>query len=65
MRKAAVLLILFVVLIAFAVIAEAQQLAKLPPIGLLFTNESSQPSPNVEAVRQGLRALRVRRQLNH
>ena len=36
-------------------LAEAQQPKKLPRIGLLFTIESSPPSPNVEAFRQGVR----------
>ena len=38
-------------------LAGAQQSGKLPRIGLLFANESSPPSPNVEAFRQSLHDL--------
>jgi putative tryptophan/tyrosine transport system substrate-binding protein len=37
--------------------AEAEQASKLPRIGLLFIGESSPPSPNLDAFRQGLRDL--------
>ncbi|TMA68171.1 MAG: hypothetical protein E6J73_01225 [Deltaproteobacteria bacterium] len=53
MKKAAVLPILFVVvLLAVAVKAEAQQPAKIPRIGIL-----TESSPRIEAFRQGLRDL--------
>jgi ABC-type uncharacterized transport system substrate-binding protein len=58
MKKAVVLSnLVAVAVLAVGVIAEAQQPGKLPRIGLLFTNESSPPSPNVETFRQGLREL--------
>jgi putative tryptophan/tyrosine transport system substrate-binding protein len=50
-------LVLATILLATAHSAQAQQTQKVPRIGLLFTGESSQPSPNVEAFRQGLRNL--------
>jgi putative ABC transport system substrate-binding protein len=47
--------ILVGILFFFAVhLAGAAQSEKLPRIGLLFANESSPPSPNVEAFRQSL-----------
>ena len=57
--KAGVLSILFVVvLLAVAVIAEAQQPKKVPRIGYLSgTGNASNPGPYVEALRQGLREL--------
>jgi putative tryptophan/tyrosine transport system substrate-binding protein len=45
------------IVLAIGNLAGAQQPGKLPRIGLLLTIESSPPSPNVEAFRQGLRAL--------
>src|SRR6266571_3781503 len=55
MRKAGVLSILFaVVLLAIAVIADAQQAKKIPRVGFL---SASQPEPQHEAFRQGLREL--------
>jgi putative ABC transport system substrate-binding protein len=45
------------ILLAAGTFAEAQPAKKVPRIGLLFTIESSPPSPNVEAFRQGLRDL--------
>jgi putative ABC transport system substrate-binding protein len=59
MRKAGVLsTLLVVVLLAFAVIAEAQPQAKIPRIGYVSgTGDSSNPGPYVEALRQGLRDL--------
>src|SRR5262245_66305993 len=57
MRKAGVLsILLVVVLLAFAVIADAQQ-TRLPRIGYASTNYASSPGPLVEAFRQGLRDL--------
>ena len=50
-------LVLATILLATLHSAQAQQAKKVPRIGLLFTGESSQPSPNVEAFRQGLRTL--------
>ena len=50
-------LVLATILLATVHSAQAQQTQKVPRIGLLFTGESSQPSPNVEAFRQGLRTL--------
>jgi putative tryptophan/tyrosine transport system substrate-binding protein len=56
MRKARVLSILFVVvLLAVAVIAEAQQPKKIPRIGFLGTSSPSAISTRVEGFRQGLR----------
>ena len=47
-----------VVLVAVAVIAEAQQPAKVPRIGYLSrTGDSKNPGPQVEGFRQGLRDL--------
>src|SRR6266571_8982610 len=59
MRKAGVLSIRFVmVLLAVAVIAEAQQPKKVPRIGFLSgRGDPSIPSPSGEAFRQGLRDL--------
>jgi putative ABC transport system substrate-binding protein len=58
MRKAAVLSILFVVVpLAVAVIAEAQQPAKIPRIGFLITSSPSTIAPRMDAFRQGLREL--------
>ena len=55
MKKAAVLSILFVVvLLAVAVIAEAQQPKKVPLIGRLGASDSPE---RTEAFRQGLREL--------
>jgi len=57
MKKAGVLsILLVVVLLAFAVIADAQQ-TRLPRIGYASTNYASSPGPLVEAFRQGLRDL--------
>jgi len=56
MNKKAIIILAAIILISPHVIA-AQQSGKLPRIGLLFVNESSPPSPNVEAFRQGLRDL--------
>ena len=56
MKKASVLSIL--VLLAIAVIAQAQQPAKVPRIGYLSrTGDSKNPGPQVEGFRQGLRDL--------
>jgi hypothetical protein len=56
MKKA----VFVVVLLAFTVIAEAQQPGKIPRIGFL-TNQtitsSTSSGPNIEAFRQGLRDL--------
>ena len=59
MKKASVLSIPFVVvLLAVAVLAEAQPQAKIPRIGYVSgTGDSSNPGPYVEALRQGLRDL--------
>src|SRR6266508_312796 len=58
MRKAGILSILFVVvLLAVAVIAEAQQPKKAPRIGFLIGTSLSAASARVEAFRQGLREL--------
>ena len=50
-------ILLGAMLFALCFPAQAQQTLKIPRIGLLFTEESSPPSPNVEAFRQGLRDL--------
>jgi ABC-type uncharacterized transport system substrate-binding protein len=58
MRKASVLSILFVaVLLAVAVLAEAQQPKKVPQVGFLFAISPSAALARVEAFRQGLREL--------
>jgi len=58
MRKAAVLSILFVVVVlAVPVITEAQQPKKVPRIGFLTTLSPSTISDRIEAFRQGLREL--------
>ena len=59
MRKAGVLSILFVVvLLAVAVITEAQQPKKVPLIGYVSsTGDAKNPGPSVVAFRQGLRDL--------
>jgi putative tryptophan/tyrosine transport system substrate-binding protein len=58
MRKAALLILLIVTLLAVAVIAEAQQRTKIPRIGHLSTSgDPSNPGLSVEAFRQGLRDL--------
>ena len=58
MRKAGVLSILFVVvLLAVAVIAEAQQPTKVPRIGFLGAASTSAVAARIEAFRQGLREL--------
>ena len=58
MRKAGVLSILFVVvLLAVAVIAQAQQPKKSPRIGLLVPGSLATYSPRIDAFRQGLRDL--------
>ena len=61
MKKAAVLSILFVViLLAVAVIAEAQQPKKVPSVGFLLQRVSptpTTPDPFTDAFRQGLRDL--------
>ncbi len=57
-RKSRVLLIVFVVvLLAVAVIAEAQQPAKVPRIGYLVPGSASTSRSSVDGFRQGLRDL--------
>ena len=58
MKRAAVPSILVVVvLLAVAVMAEAQQPKKIPQIGFLGVNFPSTISARIEAFRQGLREL--------
>jgi putative tryptophan/tyrosine transport system substrate-binding protein len=59
MKKAAALSILVpvVMLLAVAVVAEAQQPKKVPRIGYLSNASASANSPRLEAFRQGLREL--------
>jgi putative ABC transport system substrate-binding protein len=57
MKRAAVLSILVVVLLAFGVIAQAQQATKIPRIGFLSATSLSSTSARIEALRQGLREL--------
>src|SRR6266480_525658 len=58
MKKAGLLSILFaVVLLAVAVVAEAQQAKKVPRIGFLGAAYPSTNAARIEAFRQGLRAL--------
>src|SRR2546422_9543414 len=58
-KKAGVLsILLVVVLLAVAVIAEAQQPARIPRIGYVSgTGDASNQGPYVEALREGLRDL--------
>jgi putative tryptophan/tyrosine transport system substrate-binding protein len=58
MKKAALLSLLVVVIqLAVAVIAEAQQPAKVPRIGILIGSSASANAARIEAFRQGLREL--------
>ena len=58
MRKTGVLSILFVVvLLAVAVIAEAQQPKKVPRIAYLLPGDATSESTRAEALRQALRDL--------
>jgi putative ABC transport system substrate-binding protein len=57
MNKKIVVPLVATVILVSVHLAGAQQPKKIPRIGLLFTGESSPPSPNVEAFRQGLRDL--------
>jgi putative tryptophan/tyrosine transport system substrate-binding protein len=57
MKKAGVSSILFVVVLAVAVIAEAQQPKKSSRIGFLGVNSPSTISARIDAFRQGLREL--------
>jgi len=55
MKKAGVLsILLVVVLVAVAVIAEAQQPKKIPRIGFVSGRDPKTPDPRIEAFRQGL-----------
>ena len=58
MKNAAALLVLVaVMLLAVALIAEAQQPAKIPRIGFLIGSSLSSKEARIEAFRQGLREL--------
>ena len=57
MKKAAVPILVAVILLTVAVVTEAQQPKKVPRIGYFSGNSASADSPRVEAFRQGLRAL--------
>src|SRR6266404_1044153 len=58
MKKAGLLSILFaVILLAVAVVAEAQQAKKVPRIGFLGATYPSTNAARIEAFRQGLREL--------
>src|SRR4030095_6564587 len=58
MKKAAILSILFVVvLLAVAVIAEAQQAKKVPRIGYLSSSDPATESSRAEGIRRALRDL--------
>jgi putative ABC transport system substrate-binding protein len=57
MRKAVFLILLVVVLLTVAVIAEAQQSTKVPRIGYLGLSVPSANVARIEALRQGLRDL--------
>jgi putative ABC transport system substrate-binding protein len=50
-------LTILALLVGWAGMAQAQQLNKIPQIGLLSAGSSSAPSPRIEAFRQGLREL--------
>ena len=51
------LLVIVFVLVVAGTVAQGQQTKRIPRVGLLLTDESSPPSPNVETFRQGLRDL--------
>ena len=57
MRKGLRLLLIIMVLVTGAAIAEAQQPKKLSRIGYLSPGPASRPSARLEAFRQGLREL--------
>jgi putative tryptophan/tyrosine transport system substrate-binding protein len=58
MKKTAVRsVVVVVILLAIAVIAETQQSKKVPRIGYLATGLQSVAAPNIDAFRQGLREL--------
>src|SRR5215510_14514363 len=58
MKKAAVSILIAVILLTVAVVTEAQQAKKVHRIGYVTeTGDFSSPSPNFEAFRQGLREL--------
>jgi ABC-type uncharacterized transport system substrate-binding protein len=58
MRKAGVLsILLVVVLLAVAIIAEAQQAKKVPRVGFLASGSAATEAHRIEAFRQGLREL--------
>ena len=57
MRKAGVVSVLLVLLLAIAVIAEAQQTGKVPRIGFLAAATTSAVAARIEVFRHGLREL--------
>src|SRR6476660_9349490 len=57
MRKAGVVSVLLVLLLAIAVIAEAQQRGKVPRIGFLAAATASAVAARIEVFRHGLREL--------
>src|SRR6476660_4504060 len=57
MRKAGVVSVLLVLLLAIAVIAEAQQTGKVPRIGFLAAATASAVAARIEVFRHGLREL--------
>ena len=57
MRKAGVVSVLLVLLLAVAVIAEAQQPKKIPRIGYLSSVDPATESTRSEAIRLALREL--------
>src|SRR5206468_2671687 len=57
MTKKILLLALCSLLLALGFSAQAQQPKKVPRIGFVTSGDSSTPSPNLEAFRQGLRNL--------
>src|SRR6266702_1940272 len=57
LKKARVSILFVVVLLAVAVVAEAQQPTKIPRIGFQFDSPLSAVAARVEGFRQGLREL--------
>jgi putative ABC transport system substrate-binding protein len=57
MKKAAVPILVAVILLTVAVVTEAQQPTKVPRIGFLIATSRSVSSARIEAFRQGLREL--------
>jgi putative ABC transport system substrate-binding protein len=57
MKKAAVPILVAVILLAVAVVTEAQQAKKVPRVGILASGSAATEAHRIEAFRQGLREL--------